>query len=170
MESKGKAIKWLNIFLLVINISAFATFLFMNSKQETDFDDQYSSDEFLRDQLQLTNAQYEQVLEMDQKVFRNYQLLLDIECELNFDLIKALSSEDASEQEINEIVEKIGRYHGLVKKQTVKHFQNIKSICTDDQKELLEVLLLEMMEVGDQCQHCNKENCSRRQQINSKKN
>ena len=68
MESKGKTVKWLNIFLLVINISAFATFLFMNSKQETDFDDQYSSDEFLRDQLQLTNAQYEQVLEMDQKV------------------------------------------------------------------------------------------------------
>jgi hypothetical protein len=170
MESKGKAVKWLNIFLLVINISAFATFLFMNSRQETGFDDQYSSDEFLRDRLQLSDDQYEQILEMDQKVFRNYQLLLDIECESNFELIKALSSENTSNEEISEIVEKIGRYHGLVKKQTVKHFQNIKSICTEEQKELLDALLLEMMEVGDQCQYCNKKNCSRRNQIEQKKN
>ncbi|QGY45552.1 hypothetical protein GM418_18300 [Maribellus comscasis] len=170
MESKGKAVKWLNIFLLVINISAFATFLFMNSRQEIGFDDQYSSDEFLRDRLQLSDDQYEQILEMDQKVFRNYQLLLDIECESNFELIKALSSENTSNEEISEIVEKIGRYHGLVKKQTVKHFQNIKSICTEEQKELLDALLLEMMEVGDQCQYCNKENCSRRNQIEQKKN
>jgi predicted transcriptional regulator len=170
MESKGKAVKWLNIFLLVINISAFATFLFMNSRQETGFDDQYSSDEFLRDRLQLSDDQYEQILEMDQTVFRNYQLLLDIECESNFELIKALSSENTSNEEISEIVEKIGRYHGLVKKQTVKHFQNIKSICTEEQKELLDALLLEMMEVGDQCQYCNKKNCSRRNQIEQKKN
>ncbi|MCG6186764.1 hypothetical protein [Maribellus maritimus] len=170
MESKGKAVKWLNIFLLVINISAFATFLFMNSRQETGFDEQYSSDEFLRDRLKLSDAQYEQILEMDQKVFRNYQLLIDIECESNFELIKALSSENTSNEEIYEIVEKIGRYHGLVKKQTVKHFQNIKSICTEEQKERLDALLLEMMEVGDQCQYCNKENCSRRNQIKQKKN
>jgi DNA-directed RNA polymerase subunit F len=142
----------------------------MNSRQETGFDDQYSSDEFLRDRLQLSDDQYEQILEMDQKVFRNYQLLLDIECESNFELIKALSSENTSNEEISEIVEKIGRYHGLVKKQTVKHFQNIKSICTEEQKELLDALLLEMMEVGDQCQYCNKKNCSRRNQIEQKKN
>lgn len=170
MKSRQNTIKWLNIFLLVINISAFATFLFMNRSQEPATNDQYSSDEFLRDKLQLTNEQYQEILEMDQEVFRNYQLLIDIECESNFNLIKALSSDDTSEEEIKKIIEKIGRYHGLVKRQTVKHFQNIKSICNDEQKILLDNLLLEMMEVGDQCQYCNKENCSRRNEIESKKN
>jgi hypothetical protein len=81
-----------------------------------------------------------------------------------------LSSENSSNEEIKKIVDKIGRYHALVKRQTVKHFENIKSICNDEQKQLLDKLLIEMMEAGNQCQYCNKTNCSRRNQLNNKKN
>jgi hypothetical protein len=169
MKNKQNIIKWLNVFLLVINISAFAAFLFMNRSQETGITDQYSSDEFLRDRLKLTDAQYEKIIEMDEEVFRNYQLLIDIECESNFDLIKQLSSENSSNEEIKKILDKIGKYHALVKRQTVKHFENIKSICNDEQKQLLDKLLIEMMEAGNQCQYCNKTNCSRRNQLNNNK-
>ncbi|MBN2772833.1 MAG: hypothetical protein JXR31_01200 [Prolixibacteraceae bacterium] len=165
MTSRQNTYKWLNIFLLVINISALSAFLFMNKEQTNDLSDQYSSDEFLRDRLKLTEEQYNQILEMDQEVFRNYQLLIDIECEANFELVKLLSSEEATDEQIKATLEKIGRYHRLIKRQTVKHFQNIKSICNDEQKELLDNLLIEMMEVGDNCQYCNKTNCSRRNQL-----
>lgn len=170
MKNSHSVIKWLNIFLLVINISAFAAFLFMNRGNSQDTSDQYSSDEFLRDRLKLTDEQYEKIKEMDEEVFRNYQLLIDIECEANFELIKHLSSENESTEEIKKSLDKIGKYHALVKRQTVKHFQNIKSICSEEQKQELDLVLMEMMEAGDQCQYCNKANCSRRNEIKSKKN
>jgi hypothetical protein len=170
MKNRLNVLKWLNIFLLVINISALAAFMFMNRSGNSATSDQYSSDEFLRDRLKLTNEQYKKIIEMDEEVFRNYQLLIDIECESNFELIKQLSSEEASNDDIKKTLDKIGKYHALVKRQTVKHFQNIKSICTEEQKNELDQVLMEMMEAGDQCQYCNKANCARRNEIKSKKN
>lgn len=167
MEKKQKSLKWLNIFLLLINLSAFTTFLFMNQSEEpkTAVNDVYKSDEYLKQRLNLTDEQFEQVIEMDQRVFRNYQVLIDIQCETNFNLIKELSSPDPSEEKMKELTEKLGTYHTAIKRQTVKHFQNVKSICEPPQIELLNNLLIEMMEAGDQCQYCNKEDCSRRKMI-----
>uniref|UniRef100_UPI003217434A hypothetical protein n=1 Tax=uncultured Draconibacterium sp. TaxID=1573823 RepID=UPI003217434A len=168
MEKKQQTIKWLNIFLLIINLSAFATFLYMNQAQNIDPAEGHNSDEYLKEQLHLTNDQYKKVIELDQKVFRDYQVLIDIQCETNFELIKELSSENPSEEELKRLTEKIGKYHSLVKKQTVQHFQNIKSVCNETQIVLLDNLLLEMMEAGNQCRYCNKATCSRRNQLKKK--
>lgn len=168
MEKKQQTIKWLNIFLLIINISAFATFLYMNQIQKQVTTEAFNSDEYLKEVLQLSDKQYEQIMELDQKVFRNYQVLIDIQCETNFELVKELSSENPSEEELKRLTDKIGKYHTAVKRQTVTHFQNIKSVCDDDQKLLLDKLLLEMMEAGDQCEYCNKASCSRRNQLDKK--
>ncbi|WP_346863250.1 hypothetical protein [uncultured Draconibacterium sp.] len=165
MEKKQQTIKWLNIFLLIINISAFATFLYMNQTQKSETSDAFNSDEYLKEVLQLTDKQFEEIMELDQKVFRNYQVLIDIQCETNFELVKELSSENPSEDELKRLTDKIGKYHTAVKRQTVTHFQNIKSVCNEDQKLLLDKLLLEMMEAGDQCEYCNKASCSRRNQL-----
>ncbi|WP_346857473.1 hypothetical protein [uncultured Draconibacterium sp.] len=168
MEKKQQTIKWLNIFLLIINISAFATFLYMNQTQKSETSDAFNSDEYLKEVLQLTDKQFEEIMELDQKVFRNYQVLIDIQCETNFELVKELSSENPSEDELKRLTDKIGKYHTAVKRQTVTHFQNIKSVCDEDQKLLLDKLLLEMMEAGDQCEYCNKASCSRRNQLDKK--
>ncbi|MCY1719151.1 hypothetical protein OU798_02290 [Prolixibacteraceae bacterium Z1-6] len=168
MEKKKQTIKWLNIFLLIINISAFATFLYMNQTQKSENTEAFNSDEYLKEVLQLSDKQYEEVMELDQKVFRNYQVLIDIQCETNFELVKELSSENPSEEELKRLTDKIGKYHTAVKRQTVTHFKNIKSVCDDNQKLLLDKLLLEMMEAGDQCEYCNKASCSRRNQLDKK--
>jgi len=168
MEKKQQTIKWLNIFLLIINLSAFATFLYMNQTQEAETTDAYNSDEYLKEELKLSDEQFKKIIELDQKVFRNYQVLIDIQCETNFELVKELSSENPSEEVLKSLTDKIGKYHTAVKRQTVTHFQNIKSVCNEEQIVLLDNLLLEMMEAGNQCQYCNKANCSRRNQLNKK--
>jgi len=170
MEKKQKSLKWLNIFLLVINLSAFATFLYMNqsSNSDTELTDVYKSDEYLKQRLNLSDEQFEKIIEMDQKVFRNYQVLIDIQCETNFELIKELSSPNVSEEKMKELTQKLGTYHTAIKRQTVKHFENIRKVCNTAQQELLNNLLLEMMNAGDQCQYCNKEDCSRRKMLEKK--
>lgn len=165
METKQKSVKWLNIFLLIINLSALGTFLYMNQSNEKEIADAYSSDEYLKAKLNLTENQFEKVMALDQQVFRNYQMLIDIQCEANFELVKELSSENPSKDELKRLIDKIGKYHSLIKRQTVAHFENIRSVCNDEQKLLLHNLLLEMMEAGEQCQYCNKANCSRKNEL-----
>lgn len=160
--------RWLNIFLLVINISAFTTILVMNKVPVPDvIDDKFSSDEFLKKELNLTEEQYQTVNALDAKIFRVYQSLLDLQCETHFQLLDELLCEHPSPERLDSIATKIGRLHTGLKRQTIKHFTNIRSICDEDQIVLLDQLLIDMMEMGEQCRYCNKRECDRRDQLNN---
>lgn len=169
MSKKQRILTWLNIFLLVINISAFATILLMNDVKQNDHDERFSSDEFLKTELGLSEQQYKKVLELNSNVFRSYQAFLDYKCELNFSLIEELSSENPSDSIMNSLATRIGNMEANIKKQTVKHFKNIRSICNEEQKVLLDQLLKDMLDAGEQCKYCNKMNCARRDQLEKKK-
>lgn len=170
MNKKQRIINWLSIFLLVINISAFATLLLMNNNvtnspaQQTS--EHYKSDEFLKEALELTDDQFKKVSEMDYKIFRVYQNILDMQCESNFKLMAELSSENPNNQVMDSIAKQIGGLYTGLKRQTIKHFINIRSICTDEQSLLLDKLIKDMMVLDDQCKYCNKEYCSRRESLN----
>lgn len=169
MSKKQRILMWLNIFLLAINASAFTTILLMNKTSSQEHDERFSSDKFLKAELGLSDDQYRKVSVMNSTIFRSYQAFLDYECELNFKLIAELSSESPSDSIMKSLAEKIGVMKGNMKKQTIKHFENVKSICTDSQKVLLDQLLKEMFEAGNQCKYCNKVDCSRRDQLHGKK-
>lgn len=169
MNKKQRIINWLSIFLLVINISAFATLLLMNNKTTSyaqESTEYYKSDVFLKEALNLTDEQYEKVACMDYKIFRIYQNILDMQCASNFKLMAELSSENPNQQIMDSIARQIGGLHTGLKRQTIKHFMNIRSICTDEQSLLLDQLIKDMMELDDQCKYCNKEYCSRRESLN----
>lgn len=165
-SKKQRIIQWLNIFLLVINISAFGTILLLNKQAPKKSLDQYSSDEFLKDELKLNDDQLKKIILMDSEVFRIYQALLDMECASNFRLVEEMTSFAPSKVKMDSIAVSIGKLRTGLKRQTIKHFENIKSICTDEQKVLLDQLLKRMMELGDQCEFCNKRECERRDQLN----
>ena len=161
-----RIIQWLNIFLLVINISAFGTILLLNKQAPRNTLDQYSSDAFLKAELKLSDDQLKKIILMDSEVFRIYQALLDMECASNFRLVEEMTSAAPSKVKMDSIAVSIGKLRTGLKRQTVKHFENIKSICTEEQELLLDQLLKEMMELGDQCEYCNKRECERRDQLN----
>lgn len=169
MSKKQRILMWLNVFLLVINASAFITILLMNRTTSQEHDERFSSDKFLKTELGLSDEQYQKVSTMNSNVFRSYQAFLDYECELNFKIIEELSSESPSDSVMESLALKIGVMEGNMKKQTIKHFENVKSICNDNQKVLLDQLLKNMFEAGNQCKYCNKVDCSRRDQLNGKK-
>jgi len=53
---------WLNAFLLIINVSALVTILLLNRNQsEPAIPEQFSSDEFLRRELNLTDDQVSKI-------------------------------------------------------------------------------------------------------------
>ena len=165
MTKQERIIKWLNIFLLIINISAFVTFLMMNRQSNDEHVQRFSSDEFLRTELGLTPEQFRKVSSLNNDVFRLYQVYLDKKCEMNFELVDELAAEKPSDQKMDSLATRIGQLDAAIKKQTVRHFKNVKSVCNEEQKILLDNLLKEMLDAGEQCKICNKVDCSRRDQL-----
>ena len=168
MTKKQRIITWLNIFLLIINLSAFSAFLWMNSGSKHELDKRYSSDEFIKDELHLSDQQYARISDLNASVFRAFHVLLDRKCELNFKLIDELASPEPSKAVMDSLSEKIGKIDAFMKKQTVRHFQNVKSVCNDQQRDLLDQLLKDMLEAGSQCKYCNKIDCVRRDKLSSR--
>lgn len=168
MTKRQRIIQWLNVFLLIINISAFLTFLMMNKPVSQAHDERFSSDQFMKDELNLDQVQYMKVNSLNNNVFRVYQVFLDKKCELNFELIDELSSDHPSKARMDSLCERIGKLDATLKKQSVQHFENIKSVCTPDQKLLLDQLMKEMLDAGDQCKYCNKIDCARRERLTKK--
>ncbi len=172
MNKKQRIINWLNIFLLVINITAFVTVLIMNDKSDTTktiSNNYFKSDSFLKDKLQLSDEQFIEIQNLDKKVFKSYQILLDAQCEDNFCLLNELSKDMPDQHKMDSIAKKIGKYHTNLKRVTIKHFMDLRRVCTDDQSDLLDQLIQDMMELDDQCKYCNKETCSRRESLVNKK-
>lgn len=167
MSRKQLILRWLNIFLLIINISAFVSFLLMNKQNSSTRDQKFSSDQFLQTELGLTPEQFRKVSELNIDVFRLYQVFLDKKCELNFELVDELASEKPAEAKMDSLSARIGQLDAALKKQTVRHFKNVKSVCTDEQKILLDQLLKEMLDAGEQCKFCNKIDCERRDRLNN---
>ena len=168
---KHRITRWLNIFLLVINVSAIATILLASrSAPDEGLSDQFSSDEFLRKELNLTDEQFKEISALDAKIFRVYQNIIDMQCEEQFKLLKELSHEDPNIAYMDSVAITIGRLHTGIKRQTVKHFMNIRSIVDDEQEVLLDRLLINMMEMNEQCQFCNKTDCDRREQLLQERN
>ncbi len=164
---KHKVIRWLNFFLLVINISAFTTILFLNKQNNTFTTEnkKFSSDEFIRKELKLNDKQFKKVSALDNNVFRSYQLLLDMQCETNFGILDELSSEHPSKERLDSLARRMGNLKGAITRQTIRHFLNIRKICNPEQKLLLQKLLQDMLAVGKECRFCNKRECSRRDRL-----
>jgi hypothetical protein len=163
---RQRIIRWLNIFLLIINISAITTMLLMSgTPSDETASAQFSSDEFLRKRLNLTDEQYREISEMDAKIFRVYQNIIDMQCENQFKLLNELSKEEPNREVMDSLVVNIGRLHTGLKRQTIKHFTNIRSVVDDEQEKLLEQLLIDMMQMNKQCRFCNKTDCDRRNQL-----
>lgn len=165
MTKHQQIFKWLNIFLLIINVSAFVTLLLMNRQNSLVRDNRFSSDQFLQTELQLTPDQFRKVSALNTDVFRLYQVFLDKKCELNFELVDELASEKPSDEKMDSLTNRIGQLDAALKKQTVRHFKNVKSVCTDEQRKMLDELLKEMLDAGGQCKICNKIDCSRRDRL-----
>jgi hypothetical protein len=100
-------------------------------------------------------------------VNRAYQLLLDKQCEFNFAMLEELSSVNPSQSKLDSIANRYGNYQTLLKKQTIRHFMNVRSVCNDEQMVLLHNLLQSMMDLGEKCAECNKINCERRDRISN---
>jgi len=167
---KNRAIRWLNYLLLIINITALITLLFAGRTTTTNIEqkeNQELSVKFLKERLNLSESQYQELIKLSEKTFRAYHVNLDLLCEANITLLEEMSKDEVNHEEIEKIVKKIGNINATLKRNTVKHFELVKSICTKEQKDDLVMIFKEIMQLEQQCEICNRKECPRKERLNN---
>lgn len=147
-----RLIRLLNYALLVVNITALITILLMNKPAETtEATRDIRSVRFMQEQLDLTEEQYNEVVEMSERTFHRYNRTMEIICQTNFRLLEEMARQEPNHDEIRRLTARIGRLYANLKNLTVEYFEMVRSICTEEQNARLAALFLDIMELDNQC-------------------
>lgn len=162
--NKNKSVSLLNLMLLIINLTAFITIScnVLSTDKSLDIKHNVSSNEFLKDELKLSDDQFDELKELDRDLSVKYKKIVSLLCEQNYLMLSELSKESPSKKELDKIAKKTGYLNIALKKNTSRHFINIKKICNEEQNERLSEILKMMMDSDRKCKMCEKKNCKRR--------
>lgn len=144
----------LNIVLLAINIAILVVWSMISISSTTDPKLKLNSNEFLKDELQLNEIQFDSINRLDQINFEHYQRILHLLCTGRRALLQEVSKQSPDKDVVNKITLRIGHLHTALKRQTVNHLLNIKKVCNKDQQDKLRLLFEEILEVNNQCKYC----------------
>lgn len=159
----NRSVRWLNYLLLIINLTALCTLIFFRPHHEPETENlQVTSLEFLREELGLTDEQYQEVVRLDESTYRTYHLIIDLLCEANIELLEELTKETPDQEVLDRLTKKIGNLNTSLKKATIRHFDHIRSICNEEQKARLIGIFKEIMQLEEQCDICNRKECPRK--------
>lgn len=148
----------LNIVLLAINIAILVIWLMVSASSSVDPKLKLNSNEFLKEELELSKVQFDSINKLDHINFEHYQRILRLLCSNRRLLLREVSKKCPNKDSIKVITLHIGHLHTALKRQTVNHLLNIRKVCNKDQQEKLRILFEEVLEVNNQCKYC-KEKC-----------
>jgi len=145
--------------LLVINITALITMFYRNRVQPPP--SQSSNNElfqdvrergmyrFLKDELQLTNEQFSEFKESNQKNMINSHQIASKLNNSRREMMIELAKENPNRKKLDGIATEIGTLHYELKKTTIDHFLELKQICNKDQQQELQKLFMKLLHDQD---------------------
>ncbi|MDA3954351.1 MAG: hypothetical protein PF485_11955 [Bacteroidales bacterium] len=160
METKTKKTLFIStmILLIAINISALSTIYFHNRIQTKKFAEMKNmKDEvriqgmhrFIKEELKLTDKQFEQFKEISRTNMRaTHNITLKLNKKRNF-MMNEIAKVNPDQESLDEIAKDIGLLHYELKKSTINHFLELKKICNNEQQEDLQKLFMHMTQDQD---------------------
>lgn len=168
------------ILLVIINLSALITIIFHNIKENKQLTQeefiredprQKGMNYFLRDELNLSNEQFESFQSINKQYFKESR---DIAFKLHNNrilMLEEIANKNPNTENLNQIAKDIGDLHYELKLNTIDHFLALKSICNKEQQILLQDFFMKMIDNQDQGQFRRREGPGRnRHQRPSRRN
>jgi hypothetical protein len=167
VEKTNRILFWLNLLLLIIICSAITTFVVMTSTNKSTANNSgvINSMSRLKEELALTDEQYEKVNLLNDKTIRLYNIVMDMMCQANLEMLEELSRNDFNSSKLDSLAKNYGVLNTSLRRHTIEYFKNVKSICNEDQKKRLTLIFKQIMELEEQCVICNKKDCPRKDRI-----
>lgn len=142
------------IVLIIINISALITIFYNNkirSKQLAKYNEIQEQvevngmNDFFRNQLKLDDVQFDRFQDINHEHMLTSRDIAKKMDDLRFDMLNEISKNDPDMLQLDHIAKKIGELHYELKLNTINHFIELKALCNDDQKEILQGMFMHMM-------------------------
>lgn len=148
IEQRRKILIWLIVLLIVLNAVTIGTIFYHNyneSKEENDSvivntEGQMINGRYMRQNLAFDNDQIDEFRNANHR-FRPmaFDIVYMIDS-LKIEMFAELKKADIDTVKLNDISNKIGGLHGLLKQETFRFYLKIKSICNAEQKLKLETV------------------------------
>lgn len=146
------------IVLFAINISALATIIFNNYQVKKRFEQNElvrkdaqtrGMNYFLKDELNLSNEQFESFKAINDKYFKKSQ---DIAFKLHNNrilLLEEVAKLNPNMDILDQSAKEIGELHYELKLNTIQHFMELKELCNDEQQKYLQGFFMKIIEEQD---------------------
>jgi hypothetical protein len=152
-----KLLSWLVVILLVTNMATIATVFYHTHRSgpevaNEEVEDHVPGDRrtrFFREQLQLTDDQLEPFREANRRFNRRARGLTMEMSGLRTDMLGELFSDSVSREYLAKIARQIGEDHEQLKMATCDFYLELKSICTDEQKEKLAAIFQSLLNADE---------------------
>jgi Spy/CpxP family protein refolding chaperone len=105
-------------------------------------------DHFVRDRLNLDDQQFQEYVRL-RKETRDEQVRIagELSAKRNA-LMEELTTDEPDQEKLSELAKEIGQLHTRLKKNTIEHFKNMRSICRPEQMEELNDMMMDMSHRG----------------------
>lgn len=157
-KTKKKLLIGTIVLLLIINISALITIFYIQKIRTKNVDKlSYKQNQvqirgmyrYLKDELELSNDQFEQFHSVNEQ---NKQKTREIAIKLHknrINMVNEIAKKNPNLEKLDSIAYEIGVLHYQLKKNTISHFIELKSICNDDQQAELQQLFIKIIKEQD---------------------
>ena len=140
-------------FFLVISVSALTTILVQKvdepekpPKRERRGNEPRPVDDFLRYRLELSSDQMEKYKDIQRKYFYSAERIKDQIRDLKQEFYTIITKIDVDKEHADKLSKQIGERHTDLENLTFQHFIDIKKLCDEDQKKLVNELFVEILQ------------------------
>jgi len=143
--TKNRLLFWGIVLLVLMNVSSLAT-VWYQQRQRAELPQEPMRPprdvaDFLKRRLELSPAQAEEMVQLQQQHFQTARTLRNEIRELKQSLFDELTGEAADSARVDSIAAQIGRKHSELEKLTFYHFRDIRCLCPPEKKKHLEALM-----------------------------
>lgn len=145
---KNNRLGWVVLLLIVMNIVSLSVLWIGYAKRPDKGRGDGPGGKFLEERLQLTTAQTDQLREIRQDHFgRMRHLTQDFQEKRK--RLHNLPRTGNNDSQLDELVSAVGVAQGKIEKEIYLHFSELRAICTDEQKEILDTIIIDVLQRGD---------------------
>ncbi len=156
---------WIIVILAITNISTVGTIIYQTYFQQTISQNNQSEQieipnnhlgRFFRDELNLTYEQHQQFRDIRQKFHTNANVVTDEMQVKRNEIMLQLGKEKTDTVYLHTLAKEIGNLHEELKHLTFEYYLDMKSICSDEQKDKLFQIFNAMTNNGGEIEMPNK--------------
>lgn len=149
---------WMVVILLSLNVATIASLVYHARQPEKDVkaqqEDQVSAKSeqgtrFFRERLNLSSDQVIRFREVNRNYNRAANLIANRLERLRFDMVEEMGKAQPDTARLNVICREVGKNHENLKRHTIDHFFQMKTLCNEEQAVRLTGIFLEMVQKQD---------------------